>query len=254
MKIDFHTHVKLAKRVDFDITFFEEMVLNAKEVGLDALAMTEHFNTSRFYDIYEQLDQRYEYKGNYYDVYGFKVFTGMEIDVVEVGHILFTGHRDDLLYTRNQLENHTTKETFIPFDELLQIGESFDFLKIGAHPLRSTTPLTQHAAGQLQRLDAFDLNGKDLFEHGVETMERNVLAFAENISRPVVCGSDSHHPIHLGAVHNQFTRHCETAAELKKEIQAGAYTRVISPVLNTKIAAAKIVKKQMKEELIAKMS
>ncbi|MBM0065704.1 PHP-associated domain-containing protein [Alkalicoccobacillus gibsonii] len=253
MNIDFHTHVKLAKRVDFDRTFFEEMVLNAREVGLDALAMTEHFNTNRFYDIYQQLDQRFEYKGNYYDVDGFKVFTGMEIDVREVGHILFIGHRDDLLYTRNQLEDHTTKDTFIPFAELLQIGESFDFLKIGAHPMRSTTPLTQHAVDQLQRLDAFDLNGKDLFEHGIETMERNVLAFAESISRPVVCGSDSHHPIHLGAVHNQFSHQCETASELKKVIQEGSYTRVISPVLNTKIAAAKIVKKQMKEELIAKM-
>ena len=253
MNIDFHTHVKLAKRVNFDPDFFHEVILNAKEAGLQALAMTEHFNTSRFYDIYEELDKRYEYKGNYYLVDGFKVFTGMEIDVKETGHILFIGHKKEILQTRDLLEAHTSEADFIALEELLEIGERFNFLKIGAHPLRSTTPLTQHSTDLLKRLDAFDLNGKDLYEHGVKEMERDVLAFAELVNLPVVCGSDSHHPIHLGAVWNQFSNDCETAIDLKAEITSSNYTRTISPVLRTKIGAAKIVKKQIKQELVAGM-
>ena len=253
MNMDFHTHVKLAKRVSFDPDYFYEIVLNAKEAGLDAIAMTEHFNTSNYYAIYDELDKRYDYMHNYYFVEGIKVFTGMEIDVQEIGHILFIGHKDDILQTRDLLESHTKEGTFIPFDQLLDIGERFEFLKIGAHPLRTSTPLTQHSTEQLRRLDAFDLNGKDLFEHGVTQMEREVLAFADSIGLPVVCGSDSHHPIHLGSVRNTFSHSSDTAIDLKREIEAGSYTRVISPVLRTKIGAAKIVKKIMKEELIKKI-
>lgn len=254
MNIDFHTHVKLAKRVAFDPDYFYETVINAKEAGLDAIAMTEHFNTNRFYDIYEELDARYEYKHEYYLVEGIKVFTGMEIDVKEVGHILFIGHKRDILHTRDLLENHLKEDEFISFDQLLNIGEQFEFLKIGAHPLRKSTPLAQHPVHQLQRLDAFDLNGKDLFEHGVAHMSEEVLAFAETIGLPVVCGSDSHHPIHLGSVRNMFVKSFDTAAEIKQAIQERQYTRRISPVLHTKIGAAKIVKKIIKQELIKEMS
>jgi len=48
-------------------------------------------------------------------------------------------------------------------------------------------------------------------EHGVEKMQNEVEAFAELQSVPVVCGSDSHHPIHIGAVKNVFNYECHTA-------------------------------------------
>ncbi|MFD2627506.1 PHP-associated domain-containing protein [Oceanobacillus kapialis] len=249
MKIDFHTHVKLAKRVDFDIEFFNEVILNAQESGLDAIAMTEHFNTKNFYEIYEQLDQHYPYENDYYNVNGFKVFTGMEIDVKEVGHILCIGNKSKLLTIRRLLDGHTEKDTFVPFEELLALGEQHGLLLIGGHPLRPTTPLHQHAPSLLRRLDAFDLNGKDMHEHGIDQMRVDVMAFAKMIGLPVVYGSDSHHPIHIGVVQNSFEGDFQTIAELKKAIAEGSYTSYISPVLHTKINAAKIVKKKMKEAL-----
>jgi PHP-associated len=250
LKIDFHTHVKLAKRVDFDIKFFNEVILNAQESGLNALAMTEHFNTKNFYEIYEQLDQHYPYVDDYYNVNGFKVFTGMEIDVKEVGHILCIGHKTKLLTIRRLLDGHTDKDNFVLFDELLQLGELHNLLLIGGHPLRPSTPLHHHDPSLLRRLDAFDLNGKDMHEHGIDRMRKDVKAFAEIIGLPVVYGSDSHHPIHIGAVQNTFEGEFNTVAELKKAIAQRNYTSYISPVLHTKINAAKIVKKKMKEALM----
>ncbi|TDQ41118.1 PHP domain-containing protein [Aureibacillus halotolerans] len=249
MIIDFHTHVKLSKKVDFDLNYFNEVILNAKEAGLTAIALTEHFNTKHFHTIYETLDQHFPYVHDYYLVNDFKVFTGMEVDVKEVGHILCIGHKDKLLRLRHLLDRHTEEGQFMPFSMLLDAVEAEDLLVIGAHPLRTSTPLQQHPPELLQRLDAFDLNGKDMHEHGIENMQQSVIAFGDSHGVPVVCGSDAHHPIHLGAVKNTFAVECHTANDIKLAITSGAYERYVSPVLHTKVNAAKVVKKKLKEDL-----
>ncbi len=249
MIIDFHTHGKLAKRVDFDLEFFKEVIANAKESGLTALALTEHFNTKNFYEIYETLDEHFEYKHDYYDVNGFKVFTGMEVDAKEIGHLLFLANKESILEIRNQLSDHTTEETFLPITELLNLADKYGVLKIGAHPLRESTPLHQHPEEVLRRFDAFDLNGKDMHVHGVEAMKFAVHEFADMCDVPVVCGSDSHHPIHIGVVKNKLPE-CETVEDIKQAIRTRSFTSEISPVLHTRIQAATIVKKKMKEELV----
>lgn len=249
MIIDFHTHGKLAKRVDFDLEFFKEVIVNAKESGLTALALTEHFNTKNFYEIYETLDNHYEYKHDYYDVDGFKVFTGMEVDALEVGHLLFLANRKSILHMRNQLIDHTTEETFLPIKELLNLADMYGALKIGAHPLRESTPLDHHQIGVLKRFDAFDLNGKDMHVYGVENMKSAVHSFAALYDVPVVCGSDSHHPVHIGVVKNTLPE-CDTVEEIKQAILSKNYTSEVSPALHTRINAATIVKKKIKEELV----
>lgn len=74
MNIDFHTHVKLSKSSQFMPAYFEDMINEAKEAGLTAICMTEHFNTSNFIDIYDCLNTRYPYQGNYFNVHGLKFF------------------------------------------------------------------------------------------------------------------------------------------------------------------------------------
>ena len=56
MKMDFHTHIKISKKSNFDPAYFREMTREAKEAGLDAIALTEHFNTLNFLDVYDFLD------------------------------------------------------------------------------------------------------------------------------------------------------------------------------------------------------
>ena len=52
MKLDFHTHGKLAKRLPFSTQYTDWLFGEAKEAGLDALCLTEHFNTLQFDEIY----------------------------------------------------------------------------------------------------------------------------------------------------------------------------------------------------------
>ena len=172
MKIDFHTHGKISKKVSFSLEYFTEMVHAAKKNGLDAIALTEHFNTHQFMDVYDTLDKEFPYVYDYYEVNGVKVFPGMEVDIKEKGHILFIGRRENIRGLRMKLNPYTEKNHFIPFHALLEEASEFHFLKIGAHPFRDSTPLHHIERELLTRLDAFDLNGKDLYSKELVLIEK----------------------------------------------------------------------------------
>lgn len=246
MKIDLHTHAKLSKASDFSVTYYEEMIREAKENGLNALALTEHFNTSNFYEVYEQLDRMFPYNGEYYDADGLTIFPGMEVDIRETGHILLIGRKEDILHTRRQLDPYTEKGSFIPFDQLMDLAEALPLLKIGAHPFRESTPLHHLDRGQLLRLDAFDLNAKDMYEYGCTVNQENVLRFAEELSKPVTAGSDTHQCLQYGSLYNELFVTCESSAELKQAIIQGAYRIHIADTLPIQVKASVMLKKLMK--------
>ena len=52
MYMDFHTHGKLAKRLPFSTVYTDWLFGEAKGAGLDALCLTEHFNTLGFDQVY----------------------------------------------------------------------------------------------------------------------------------------------------------------------------------------------------------
>jgi hypothetical protein len=249
MNIDLHTHGKLAKKTDFSMDYFLSMTREAKENDLQAVALTEHFNTRNFFDMLDQLDREFEYNGDHYVVGGLKVFSGMEVDVAEVGHILIIGNRVDIRELRGQLEPYSGKDSFIPFKELLDRTDNYDVLRIGAHPMRESTPLTHHDPLQLQRLDALDVNAKDLFQYGFG-MADEVRRFADQLGLPACAGSDSHQPLQFGSVYNQLQADCDTAAQIRHEIRAGRYNLEISQCLNVKVKAAQMMKELLKKSMV----
>ncbi|WP_458464660.1 PHP domain-containing protein [Paenibacillus sp.] len=246
MRIDLHTHGKLSKNSDFSVDYFTEMVTEAKSSGLDALALTEHFNTRNFYDVYETLDRLYPYNGEYYDADGLRIFPGMEVDIYETGHILLIGQKEHILAVRAGLENYTAKGSFIPFANLLDLAEAWPLLKIGAHPFRESTPLYPLDRSLLERLDAFDLNAKDMYQYGIETCRSQVEPFAQALGKPVTAGSDTHQCLQYGSVYNAMARPCASVAELKEQILNGAYTIEISSDLPLRVKASVMLKKVMK--------
>lgn len=249
MKIDLHTHVKLAKKTSFSHDYFKEMMAEARTNGLDAVAMTEHFNTWRYGDIYEVLDANYSYQHGYYLADGVKVLPGIEVDIQETGHILIIGDRDRVLELRGRLEPYTEKGGFIKFETLLDWSEEGGFLRIGAHPFREGTPLHHLPDELLQRLDAFDLNGKDIYAQGLDTYLHKIEPFAERLGKPVVGGSDTHQFMQYGSIVNHFDQEFRTVQELKDLIHRGAYRIEVSPSLEIKVKAANIIKALLKKNL-----
>ncbi|WP_054861034.1 MULTISPECIES: PHP-associated domain-containing protein [Gracilibacillus] len=250
MIIDFHSHVKISKKSSFMPEYFQEMMCEAKSNGLTALAMTEHFNTSRFYEIYDYLNHHFSYQHGYYDIEGLKLFPGIEVDVKENGHILLIGDREEILYIRRELNNHLAEDKFISFQALMDLADSKKVLKIGAHPFRDSTPLARNVGyEELTRLDALDLNGKDLFAKGVEACSTELKALADQIHLPIVGGSDTHQFLQYGCIANVFDKECHSAADLKEAIQEGNFHYSISEQLPLKVKAATLVKKYMKKTI-----
>ncbi|GJM78276.1 hypothetical protein HMSSN139_07720 [Paenibacillus sp. HMSSN-139] len=138
MRIDLHTHAKLSKATDFSSAYYEEMIAEAKANGLHALALTEHFNTRNFHEVYDNLDCLYPFNGEYYEADGLRIFPGMEVDIRETGHILLIGRKEQILEVRHALDNYTEKGSFIPFDELMTLAENYPLLKSAR--IRSASP------------------------------------------------------------------------------------------------------------------
>ncbi|MGG1876604.1 PHP domain-containing protein [Paenibacillus sp. 7541] len=246
MKIDLHTHAKLSKASDFSPEYYEEMLREAKDSGLDALALTEHFNTRNFYEVYSELDRLFPYQGDYYEAYGLKIFPGMEVDILENGHILLIGSKWSILEVRRKLDGYTDKGAFIPFDQLMDIAEAYPLLKIGAHPFRDSTPLHHLSPRQLARLDAFDLNAKDMYQYGCDSNQERVQRFASELGKPVTAGSDTHQCLQFGSIFNELDTPCESAVELKEAILQGKYKLHVSTDLEIKVKASVMLKKLMK--------
>ena len=249
MKIDFHTHGKISKKVTFSLEYFREMVDAAKKNGLDAIALTEHFNTHQFTDVYDTLDKEFPYVHDYYDVNGVKVFPGMEVDIQENGHILFIGSREDIRGLRLKLDPYTEKNHFIPFRTLLEEASKFHFLTIGAHPFRKSTPLHHIERELLTKLDAFDLNGKDLYEQGISENSRKLFPFAKLLGIPVVGGSDTHQFMQYGSIINRLEKECHTISDIQHLIAEDRYQIDISPDLSMKVESAQKIKKELKETM-----
>ena len=55
LRLDFHTHGKLAKKLPFSTVYTDWLFEEARRAGLDALCLTEHFNTLQFSDLYAYL-------------------------------------------------------------------------------------------------------------------------------------------------------------------------------------------------------
>ncbi|EKQ58051.1 MULTISPECIES: PHP-associated domain-containing protein [unclassified Clostridium] len=252
MKIDFHSHVKLSKKTNFSIDNFRELIKEAKEEGLTAITITEHFNTLNFPEVYDTLDKNYEYKDDYYDIDGFKAFTGMEVDVKENGHVLIIGNLRNIREVREYLNDYDSKESFISLKKLFGLCETYDMLIIGSHPFREDHPLYKAEPELLSRFNAFDLNGKDLFTYGIEEMSKKVKELGEEYNVPIVTGSDTHQYLQIGSVMTAFEKECNTVKEIKDEIKCGRYEISVSPHLNIKIKAATIIKSILKKQLEAK--
>lgn len=247
MYIDFHTHANLSKKITVSVEDFRKKMQEAKRSGLDALAITEHFNSTNIIELYKMLEKEYPYEQDYYLIEGIKVFCGLEVDVKENGHFLIIGSREEILTIARLLITFQDKENFIPVKDLISLIEDFNVLKIGAHPLRESTPWEHHDIAVLEQFDAFDLNGKDLHTYGGE-IETRVRAFAALHDVPVVGGSDTHHHLQYGAIMNRFPE-CGTVTELREIIRENTFETEISPELDEKVKAAKQVKKKIKEEI-----
>ena len=183
MKLDFHTHGKLAKRLPFSTQYTDWLFGEAKAAGLDALCLTEHFNTLQFDELYGYLLHQSKREGDALLLEnGLRIFPGMETDIAEGGHILSLGTVETILELNQRLAAHKQPGHFLPFEKLLDLFRKYDVLVGAAHPYRAGGHIPELPREQLERLDFLDLNGKDVAEDR-ERAERLTRSLGEQIGR-----------------------------------------------------------------------
>ena len=245
MNIDFHVHGLLSKRKDFNENLFLNEIKYAKDNNIDALVLCEHFNAINYLCIYEYLKNNYDYSGNRYDVNGVYIFPAMEVSVKNKGHVIITGDREDIMEIHHILKGHMNRDNLIDFEELLDIADIYNCLKIGAHPCRRGHKLCKHPIEKLKRLDAIDLNAKDIFVKSQPVAKNELIELSKNIGVNIITGSDSHTPLQLGAIYTEFHKECYTVDDIKREIKKENYAIKISDSLRFKVFTSKVLKRYL---------
>lgn len=245
MKIDFHTHGKLAKNLPFSEEYTVQLFKEAKRRGLDALCLTEHFNTQEFEKIYGYITENYPKDGDTYLVEGVRVFPGLEVDIQEGGHNLVIGRFEDILEIRRRVLPEPN-EAFLPAKALFSIIKEYNVLFGAAHVYRSGCNNLALSDELIDCYDFFDLNGKDTGLMGMSN-EKNIEAIAAKYNKPVLAGSDTLQYLQYGVLYNDFEKEVDTIDGLKYEIEKRAYTVEIDKGISQKVEAATLLKKALKE-------
>jgi predicted metal-dependent phosphoesterase TrpH len=186
-RVDLHVHAKISKAFPFDFSYMWKTILQAKRVGLDGLAVTEHFHATRFWDTFTELSKRFEYRDGVYILEdGFRILTGAELSVSEGCDLLVYGTIEQLRALDGSLPRPVTEGTKPAFADALRAIRHTDTVVVGAHLLRPKKELAKLGEPNLLALDALELNGKDFFK------DHDVRVRAKELGRPIVGGSDAH--------------------------------------------------------------
>jgi predicted metal-dependent phosphoesterase TrpH len=244
--IDFHTHGKLAKYLPFSQEYTHWLFSEAANSGLDALCLTEHFNTQGFCQLYDYIAEHSDRDGDTLIFDGLRIFPGMETDIAEGGHILSIGPLEAVLELNKRLEPFKKKGNFLPFCELMDMFEDYPVIVGGAHPFREGGHIPELPETQLKRFHFFDMNGKDIAEHK-ELTEKLTLELGKRLNKPVISGSDTHQAVQYGCIKTKFNETVNTAQNLYSEMLKGNYEICISEDAAFKVKTACLLKRALKE-------
>jgi predicted metal-dependent phosphoesterase TrpH len=245
MKIDFHTHGKLSKKLPVSIQYMEAMFNGARIAGLDAICLTEHFNTIGFYELYNHIRTHYQQEGDTFMYQGLRIFPGMEVDVREGVHILVLGKIDDIMTMNQELENHKQKESFVSFTELVKRTKRKGLFIGAAHPYREGSEALKIDAKLLDAFDFLDMNGKDV-AYGQKAAMDLVKNLSERLQKPVTAGSDTHQPNQYGCIFNEFADGINSFDALFEAIQKGEYEIRVSEDIYDRVDRAVAMKIKLK--------
>ncbi len=247
MKIDFHTHGKLAKKLPFSPVYTDWLFREASKSGLDALCLTEHFNTLGFEEVYGYIAENYGKQGDCFVTDDkFCIFPGMEVDIAEGGHTLVIGPMDCILEMNRRLEPNKEKGHFLSMEAWSDMAGEYPVLFGAAHPYRMGGNIPSLPKDLLDRFDFLDLNGKDLAKDYGGTWKR-MRELSGKLEKPLVTGSDTHQAFQYGCVWNEFEKSFYHVSELKEEMKKGDYTIQSSNSLKLQVEAAGGLKRSLKE-------
>ncbi len=197
MLVDLHVHTNASSRCSNLSPL--QLVERARDLGLDAVAVTEH---STFKGAQENYDFAREHD--------FRIFRGMEV-YTEMGDMLVFGWSGNIRYY------------LYPFNDLKRQVDEAGGILIPAHPCRGTEvrhPLRQSLPDDLLKsIFAIETHNGACKSKSNE----QALALKEKYGLFGTGGSDAHHVTHLGRCVTVFEDDPEDEKELIEVLRTGRY-------------------------------
>ena len=187
-RIDLHTHAKISKLFPFEMRSVHQMIAQARRVGLDGVALVEHFHAANFWQVHETIGGTFEYADGVYRAGGFRILTGAELSLMDEGRpadLILLGTLEQLRRFNGRLTRPATGGYRPAFAEAIAVARETGVFVIGAHMYRPGKELAL-LGRELAALDALEANGKDF------RGDDRVYDAARRLSLPVVGGSDAH--------------------------------------------------------------
>ncbi len=235
-RIDTHTHPKISKHFSFDPGSISRTVRMARTVGLDAVALTEHFHARGYWDIYEHLVDAYPCERGVFRAGEIGLLTGAEVNIREKAHVIVLADLVELRRLDAAFPEKLSHGYEPTLREFLDVTDDFDIARIGAHMFRPAKELGKFPATDLRRLHALEVNGKDF---GTEMM---LIVQARALGLPIVAGSDAHHWLQLGVRHTLIHTDDIAMHAVIKTIKEGLTGFSTSPYTPLRVKVAKSVK------------
>lgn len=195
MKIDLHVHAK--ERSGCATSGEEEMIQAAIACGLDGLAFTDH---QRLVPAERLAELNHKYAP-------FRVFSGIELSVIEGEDVLVLGVHDPALEAQRWT-----------YPALFRFTRERDGLLILAHPFRFHETI---------RIDIEQYPPDAIEIHSANTDDRNepqIRAIAGRLRLPLMCNSDAHNTRRVGIYYNELARVPRDERDLLAILKAGQYT------------------------------
>lgn len=197
MLVDLHVHTNISSRCSSLSPL--QLVERARDLGLDAVAVTEH-------STYKGAQEMYEFAQSH----DLRIFRGMEV-YTELGDMLVFGWSGNIRYY------------LYPFQQLKQQVEEAGGILIPAHPCRGTEvrhPLRQSLPDDLlASIFAIETRNGACKQKSNEQAQ----ALSEKYGLFGTGGSDAHHVLHLGRCVTVFEDSPENEQELIEVLRSGRY-------------------------------
>jgi hypothetical protein len=236
-KIDTHSHPKISKHFPLNPEAIVRMAAMGKRVGLDGLALTEHFHAAGFWKVYEHLRTSYEHRHGVFWTDRLALVPGAEVNIREGAHVIVLGELGEIERLDRAFPALLSNGYEPTLEEFLDSSEPFALARIGAHMFRPKKELGKFPVRNLKRLDALEVNGKDF---GSEVM---LLTQARALGLPVVGGSDAHHWLQVGVRHTLMHTDQISADSIVRCVKEGLTGYGVSPYTLIRVRTAKALKR-----------
>ena len=171
------------------------------------------------------------------------MFYGMEVTTKQDLDILFIGNAEVVLKLREIINDNLKNDEYIDINDLFRLDIPDELLIILAHPYRDHIEFPELEKHVIEKLDAIELNSKDIYKTEIEEMKDKISKLAEKMKLPITAGSDTHYFIQVSTAKNIFRKDCITIKEIKEEIKCGNYNINFSQDLKVRVKSAIIIKK-----------